>query len=100
MANTPKSKSPMTRVLDEGMVATILTGDIWSKDEAEIADIRETFGTVLEALKLVSKEFDTRLVDLRKVNGSDHLESVKYFRKPREAKNDGGENPLMSTLSV
>lgn len=67
------------------IMVDILSGEIWTKDEAEIASAQKSLSNVLTGLKSVGKAFDERLVTLKT---DTNLKSVEFFRKPRESKKD------------
>lgn len=94
----PKKKSVIQTVIEDKMLVQLVSGSIWTETPERIVEVRETLEKFMKTVKTSLKMFDDELKNQRKIHGDDHLKDVKFFRKPREAK-ESEDNSLLDDLS-
>jgi archaellum component FlaD/FlaE len=90
-------KSILQQVIENNYLRELVSGAIWDRPENEIKDIEEKLEKFRKVIAAALKMHDEELKVRRDIHGSDHLNSLEYFRKPRDSK---GNNSLLDDLNM
>lgn len=90
-------KSILAQVIENNYLRELVSGDIWKRDEEEIKGIEEILEKFRKLVATAFKMHDEELKTRREIHGNDHLKSLEFFRKPREAK---GNSNLLAELDM
>lgn len=95
MADKAK-KGTLQVVIENKYLVMLVNGTLWELPESEIKAIEETLVKFRIIIAAAFRMHDEELKVRRDINGADHLNSLEYFRKPRESKG----NNLLDDLQM